>query len=236
VASRRASEDLIRAGRVAVNGQVVREMGSKVDPLHDTVTADGATVRSRRKLYIALNKPSGYVSSRVDPRKSTVGKTCEGMGQSLTTWAHRLPEGSLIFLTTTATSRFASPSSIRHSQEYTRSVEGKEGRRTFFVWGGGGVSHDRQRSCFTRGKDQSVERPGLGGNDPIAWLRWNTVKARIARSAAVRSQGITVTNCNAARSANQTGELRVGKWRTLTPRRLNLYWAPRVSRERHSRR
>jgi 23S rRNA pseudouridine2605 synthase len=67
VASRRASEEIIRAGRVAINGQTVREMGAKVDPAHDTVTVDGTAVKAKRKLYLALNKPLGYVSSRTDP-------------------------------------------------------------------------------------------------------------------------------------------------------------------------
>jgi 23S rRNA pseudouridine2605 synthase len=67
VASRRASEDVIRAGRVSVNGRVVREMGTKVDPQHDSVTVDGALVKARRKVYLVLNKPVGFVSSRSDP-------------------------------------------------------------------------------------------------------------------------------------------------------------------------
>src|SRR5579871_730908 len=67
VASRRASEEVIRAGRVSVNGRVVREMGTKVDPQHDAVTVDGALVKARRKVYLVLNKPAGIVSTRSDP-------------------------------------------------------------------------------------------------------------------------------------------------------------------------
>ncbi len=66
VASRRASEQLIVAGQVQVNGELVRKLGSKVDPLHDHVTVDGKPVRIKRKLYIALNKPRGCVCSRKD--------------------------------------------------------------------------------------------------------------------------------------------------------------------------
>jgi 23S rRNA pseudouridine2605 synthase len=65
--SRRAGEKLIEAGRVTVNGRVVTELGTKVDSLHDTVTLDGALVKVRRKHYIALHKPAGYVCSRRDP-------------------------------------------------------------------------------------------------------------------------------------------------------------------------
>ena len=66
VASRRASELIIREGRVQVNGQVILELGTKVDPAHDRVTLDGKPVRAKRKLYLALHKPRGCVCSRKD--------------------------------------------------------------------------------------------------------------------------------------------------------------------------
>ena len=66
VASRRASEEIIRAGRVAVNGDVVSELGTKVEPGRDHVTLDGVAVRTKRKIYAALNKPRGLVCSRRD--------------------------------------------------------------------------------------------------------------------------------------------------------------------------
>src|SRR5262245_31998285 len=66
VASRRASEGLIRDGRVAVNGVTVQELGSKVDPAKDKVTIEGRLIRPRRKIYVALNKPRGLVCSRND--------------------------------------------------------------------------------------------------------------------------------------------------------------------------
>jgi len=64
VCSRRRGEDLIRAGRVTVNGQVVAELGAKVDPDKDRVSVDGQPVKpAPRMVYIALNKPRGYVTS-----------------------------------------------------------------------------------------------------------------------------------------------------------------------------
>jgi len=67
VASRRVSEDMIVAGRVTVNGKVVRELGTRVDPEVDRVAVDGTAVQldtSRR--YVMLNKPVGVVSSMRD--------------------------------------------------------------------------------------------------------------------------------------------------------------------------
>ena len=49
-----------------VNGQAVRQLGVKVDPVHDKVRVDGKPVQSRRKLYVALNKPKRCVCSRKD--------------------------------------------------------------------------------------------------------------------------------------------------------------------------
>jgi len=64
VCSRRKAEDLIRAGRVQVNGQVVVALGAKTDPQTDRVSVDGQAVRPVEQLiYIALNKPRGYVCS-----------------------------------------------------------------------------------------------------------------------------------------------------------------------------
>ena len=66
VASRRASEQIILAGRVEVNGKPVREMGVKVDATRDRVQVDGQPLKPKRKLYLAVNKPPGYVCSKAD--------------------------------------------------------------------------------------------------------------------------------------------------------------------------
>jgi pseudouridine synthase len=70
VASRRASEDLIRQGRVSVNGVVITELGTKADPTRDEIRVDGRRVKPpTRLLYLLLNKPRGYVTTRSDPQK-----------------------------------------------------------------------------------------------------------------------------------------------------------------------
>lgn len=67
VASRRGSEDLMTAGRVRVNGEVVTELGAKVVPLRDEVTVDGKPVTlATGPVYYALNKPKGYVTTMAD--------------------------------------------------------------------------------------------------------------------------------------------------------------------------
>ena len=83
VVSRRAAEEYIQAGRVAVNGQVVTAMGVKVDPDRDVVTVDGRVVRvSAATRTVVLHKPYGYVCTTRDPQGRRVvtellGKTAE---------------------------------------------------------------------------------------------------------------------------------------------------------------
>lgn len=67
VASRRASEHLIREGRVCVNGRVVRELGSRADVEQDEISVDGVPVAPRESpVYLAVNKPPGYVTTAHD--------------------------------------------------------------------------------------------------------------------------------------------------------------------------
>ncbi|CAB1063324.1 LSU rRNA pseudouridine(2605) synthase (EC [Olavius sp. associated proteobacterium Delta 1] len=73
VCSRRKGEEYIKAGRVAVNSQIVVELGTKVDPDMDLVQVDGNPVHSSQPLiYIALNKPRDYVTSCSHPGQKIV--------------------------------------------------------------------------------------------------------------------------------------------------------------------
>jgi 23S rRNA pseudouridine2605 synthase len=71
VASRRHAEELIAAGRVTVNGEVIKELGTKADPEKDHIKVNGKLInpqlQSREKVYVLLNKPKGYLSSVSDP-------------------------------------------------------------------------------------------------------------------------------------------------------------------------
>src|SRR5258708_21479357 len=69
VASRRHAEELISAGAVTVNGTVVRELGTRVDPRHDEVRVRAALVRpAAASLYILLNKPASPVTTPPAPQ------------------------------------------------------------------------------------------------------------------------------------------------------------------------
>ena len=67
VGSRRQCEELILAGRVEVDRKVVTELGTRVDPIREQIRLDGVTVPRRRRVYYAVNKPSGVVCTNRDP-------------------------------------------------------------------------------------------------------------------------------------------------------------------------
>lgn len=97
VASRRASEKLIEAGRISVNGQVVTELGTKVDPEADEVRLDGAPVRKAAEaVTLMLNKPAGYLTSMKDPQ----GRPCVAQLVPLDEFPALYPLGRLDYDTT----------------------------------------------------------------------------------------------------------------------------------------
>jgi len=70
VASRREAEQIILSGRVAVNGRIITELGTKADPNHDRIEVDGKLLQTNAPefLYLLLNKPTGVVSTCDDPQ------------------------------------------------------------------------------------------------------------------------------------------------------------------------
>ena len=81
LASRRKSEDYILQGRVAVNGQTITSLGTKVGP-GDQVSFDGKPVKlQEEKVYYLLNKPAGYVTTSSDEkgRKTVLDLVPKGM-------------------------------------------------------------------------------------------------------------------------------------------------------------
>jgi 23S rRNA pseudouridine2605 synthase len=75
VASRRAAETLIAAGRVRVDGRVVTELGTKVDARSSKVEVDGKIVLAEHLVYVVLHKPRGVVSTMSDPEGRPCVKT-----------------------------------------------------------------------------------------------------------------------------------------------------------------
>jgi 23S rRNA pseudouridine2605 synthase len=213
VASRRAGEQMILAGRVAVNGQAVAELGTKVEPGHDQVTVDGQPVRVRRKIYLALNKPPGLVCSRQD--EFSRPRIYDLLPKE---WGHlhsvgRLDYNSegLIFLTNDGefSLRLTHPRYGVH-KKYLATVEGKvdeEMLRRFMQ----GVSYQGERF-----KAQKARLVSGSQAQSVVELELAEGKYREVRRL-FESQGRTVKRLQRVQIGKiKLGELRPGKWRTLT--------------------
>src|SRR5215813_15485333 len=76
IASRRAAEQMIIDGEVTIDGKVVKELGTRVDPALHHIKVRGKLINprlgSQKKTYILIDKPRGYVSSSVDPQRRPV--------------------------------------------------------------------------------------------------------------------------------------------------------------------
>ena len=73
ICSRRRGEAFIKAGRVFLNGQIIVELGTKIDPENDQISVDGKPIKYEPSmLYIALNKPVDYVTSCRHPGEKIV--------------------------------------------------------------------------------------------------------------------------------------------------------------------
>lgn len=67
ICSRREADQYIQAGVVTVNGEVISELGTKVNVLTDDIRFNGERIRGEEKVYIVMNKPKGYVTTASDP-------------------------------------------------------------------------------------------------------------------------------------------------------------------------
>lgn len=83
VTSRRKAEELIRSGLVTLNGEVVRELGTKADPERDHIKVAGKLIRLRAApVYLVLNKPKNYLTTVNDPEgRPTITNLLRGVGQ-----------------------------------------------------------------------------------------------------------------------------------------------------------
>jgi 23S rRNA pseudouridine2605 synthase len=213
VASRRAAEQIILAGRVQVNGRRVQVLGTKVNPDHDAVTIDGQPVRSQRKRFLALHKPTGCVCSRRDESgRPTIYDLLPKTWQNLHS-VGRLDfntEG-LLFLTNDG--QFALR--LTHprygvGKKYVATVEGCVDRvilERFLrgVWHAGEKLQAQAARLISAGRRRSVVELELaeGKNREVRRL--------------FESQGLAVQRLQRTQIGRiKLGELKPGRWRALT--------------------
>ncbi len=97
ITSRRKAEELIRAGKVRVNGAIVRELGTRADAHQDRIEVNGRRIVRPPPVYVLMNKPRATVTTRKDPReRRTVIELLKGVSQRV------FPVGRLDYHTTGA--------------------------------------------------------------------------------------------------------------------------------------
>jgi len=213
IASRRASEQFITAGRVTVNGAVASQLGVKVDPARDHVAVDGRALGPKRKLYIALNKPRGYVCTRAD------GQARDKIGDLLPKeWTELYSVGrldcqseGLIFLTNDGEFclKLTHPR-YGMTRKYVARVEGRvspELLRQFTagVWSEGEKLQARRARLLSASQSTSVVELEMteGRNREVRRL--------------LAARGLSVRRLQRVQIGPvKLGELPAGRWRTLT--------------------
>lgn len=97
VASRRAAELLITQGKVRVNGRIVRELGTRVDPRRDEIEVEGRKIFEAKKVYYLFHKPRGMVTTLKDPEgRESLEKVVKRLGERV------VPVGRLDYSTSGA--------------------------------------------------------------------------------------------------------------------------------------
>jgi len=239
IASRRAADKLIAAGRVRVNGQVVREMGVQVDPDRDQVTVDGKPVRTAQssRLYLLLNKPAGVITSRKDPEgRQTI------LDLIPKKYHHLHPVGrldfqseGLVLLTDDGdlTQRLTHPS-FQHEKEYWVQIDGPIPNVVLYKFRKGveledGVARARARRLS---KIPAEQRFWISSDPKRTWLALvlhegrnrqirrmcEALDLRVRRLVRVRMESIHI------------GDLKPGQWRLANKRQLAAINAIKSSR------
>jgi pseudouridine synthase len=213
IASRRAAEQIILDGKVRVNGKFVRLLGTKIDPERDEVILDGKIIRARKKLYIALNKPPGCICSHKDDHDRPTIYDLLPKEWQIVNSVGRLDFNSegLIFLTNDGqfALRLTHPRyGVR--KKYIATVEGKVGPAMLAEF---------TRGIFHGGEKLKAEKAFLvsaSNSRSVVELDLAEGKNREVRRM-FESQNVSVKKLQRVQIGKiKLGELKPGKWRTLT--------------------
>lgn len=213
VASRRASEQIILAGRVEVNGRAVQALGTQVKPGHDRVNVDGRAVRARRKLYLALNKPRGYLCSRRNPegRQSLLDLVPREWSNLYSVGRLDLDSEGLIFLTNDGEFCLR----LTHPRYGARKIY----RVTVEGWVEPGMLARMQRGIEHEGEQlRALAARILNRNQTHSTIEVEMGEGKYREVRRLfESQGLQVVGLQRTQIGRiKLGELPLGKWRALT--------------------
>ncbi len=217
IASRRASEKLISAGRVRVNGKVI-SLGDKADPSKDTIEVDNRKVEFQHQFeYFALYKPRGILSSAKDKRgRKTVVDLVPAQSRIFPVGRLDLESEGLIILTNDGElANILTHPSFEHEKEYRVLVARHPDQEQLKIWQRGVVLED---GYHTNPVKVWVERFHGDG----AWLRVIMTEGRKRQIRETAAQiGLPIVKLIRVRMATITlGNLKPGNFRTLTEKEV----------------
>lgn len=220
VASRRKAEEMIVQGRVSVNGAVVMEMGTKADLASDHIKVDGKLIRPPKGfLYLALNKPDGYVTTMHDPEgRPTVVSLIRGLKDRVYP-VGRLDYHSEGLLLLTNDGEFANRALSAHTELV----------KTYLVKSNGPLTPEQEEQ-FRNGVSIGGKRTAPAGlrlfkrqDNP-----WYEVKLIEGRNNQIRLMfkhfGRLVEKLRRTKIGFlELGEMKPGDWRSLNPREVDRF-------------
>lgn len=218
ICSRRAAEDLLRQGRVQVNGQIAA-LGDRADLETDTVTLDGQPLsREPERVYLMLNKPRGYVTTLSDERgRRTAAELVSGCGARVYP-VGRLDmdsEGLLLMTNDGAWMQRLLHPSREIEKEYRVTVAGP-------VEGAAGRLAAIRDLEGERIRPARVRELWRDGNKAALSVTIHEGKNRQIRRMC-RQAGLAVRRLQRVREHTLTlGDLQVGRWRYLTQQELQM--------------
>ena len=215
--SRRACERLIEAGRVKVNGKVIH-LGDKADPTKDSISVDGKLLKlTAERIYIALNKPKGYLSDIDEMHPRPTVNDLIGLSEPLFAVGRLdLDSEGLILMTNDGelANRLTHPR-YHHEKEYEVFVIKAPDQEQLEIWRRGVVLEDGTRTLPAQ-----VEVMGTFSNGAALRITMFEGKKRQIRKVGARI-GLPVSQIKRLRIANlRLGKLKSGEWRHLTQKEV----------------
>lgn len=239
VASRRVAEEMILAGRVAVNGTVQDTLGARADPETDEVTVDGVPVLRGRYRYFMLNKPVGFITTARDERGRETALDLVPIGDIQLHPVGRLDrdsEGLLLLTNDGRLTDLLTHPRYEVEKEYLVGIDIALGERDLQRMVRG-VEEGGERLQAASAKRASPPTPGPGEEVPQAG-EWLLLELRRGRNREVRrlleALGRRVVHLRRIRVGPvHLGTLGPGAFRELTPEEVTGLYAAGKAAEAH---
>jgi 23S rRNA pseudouridine2605 synthase len=238
ITSRRHAEDLIKSGKVTVNGKIVSELGAKADPKVDHIKVNGRLInpllQRQQHVYVLLNKPKGYLTSMSDPedRPLVIDLLPKSLGRLHP--VGRLDfntEGLLLLTTDGELTNIVTSARNKVTKIYRVKVKGTPGEKAVEQLRRGVVIDEGERTA-------PAEVRRLRTSTENAWFE---VKLYEGRNQQIRRMFDAIGHSVVKLLRSQIGPieigpLRVGDWRHLTAREISQLKRPAAANRNQSNR